>query len=582
MLLHRTKILLCTCALALAQQERPLRNQQDTPGPTFQSKVNLVLVPVVVRDRRGHAIGNLTQSDFELLDNGKPQSVTTFSPIRHSSSAPDEKNVAAAAHSQTATASATGNNPTGAGSGRPGSRPARNFIYLFDDLNIRFADLARVREAAAGHFQRSFSDGDRAAIYTVTGRNSLEFTSDREQLETAVTRLRWGTVAGRGGMTCPDVSYYIADLIITKADSLALDGLTIHTVECAHARPEVARQIALAAANREMIFGREDTKLMLSTLRRAIRRLSGLPGERVIVLASPGFFAQTPEAVKATADVLDLAARNQVIIHGLSVRGVMQAEEEEDVTRRVAISRRVPPSASSPDQLWIHYRRESARADGDVMKDLAEGTGGAFFHNSNDLRAGFEQLAGAPEFSYMLGFSPAEFKADGRFHRLKVLVPAGKGATVEARRGYYAVAPEAQAPQTAELEDAVFSRNERSEIPVVLQIGYSKPNHADAVKVYVLARIEVGPLRFQKTDGRNRDSLDIVVALFDSDGAYVTDTAETEHLSFDDEALGKKDPTVTLRWDFPGVKPGDYVARFVIREQKTGATTIINRTLKVL
>src|SRR5215831_10616843 len=115
MLLHRTKILLCTCALALAQQERPLRNQQDTPGPTFQSKVNLVLVPVVVRDRRGHAIGNLTQSDFELLDNGKPQSVTTFSPIRHSSSAPDEKNVAAAAHSQTATASATGNNPTGAG-----------------------------------------------------------------------------------------------------------------------------------------------------------------------------------------------------------------------------------------------------------------------------------------------------------------------------------------------------------------------------------------------------------------------------------------------------------------------------------
>ena len=53
----------------------------------------------------------------------------------------------------------------------------------------------------------------------------------------------------------------------------------------------------------------------------------------------------------------------------------------------------------------------------------------------------------------------------------------------------------------------------------------------------------------------------------------MTHTAESEHLHHND---------VTLRWDFPNVKSGDYVVRFVVREPKTGATTVINRTLKVL
>jgi hypothetical protein len=154
---------------------------------------------------------------------------------------------------------------------------------------------------------------------------------------------------------------------------------------------------------------------------------------------------------------------------------------------------------------------------------------------------------------------------------------------VEARRGYYSLTAGAREPQaTTELEDAVFSRVQRSEIPVVLQIGYSKPSHAAVVKAYVVARIDITPLDFEKFADRNHDSLDVVVALFDSEGGYVTNAAETENLSLDDQALGKEDPAVTLRWDFPGVKPGDYVVRFGVREPKTGATTIIDRTLKIL
>jgi VWFA-related protein len=459
--------------------------------------------------------------------------------------------------------------------------PKRYLIYLFDDVNIRFADMAHAREAAVRHFKNDIAAGDRAAIYTFSGNPTLEFTGDREKLEGAVSKLRWRPEAGHGGMQCPDVDYYIADLILAKGDGQALAALTNHTAECAHVRPEIARNIAVAAANRELIIGAEDTQVALRTLRRAIRRLSGMPGQRVIVLASPGFFAQTQEAINATAEVLDLAARSNVIVSGLSVRGVILAEEEEDVAL-VSGSRRRPPSASSPPQLWLQYRRESARANGDVMKDLAEGTGGTFFHNNNDLRAGFERVSAAPEFSYVLGFSPAELKSDGSFHSLKVRLPNQKGISVEARRGYYALKPDSQdRGATAAIDDALFARDEMSDIPVILQTGYSKPNTGDTAKVLVVAKIEVTSLHFQKAVGRNRDSLRVVAALFDPDGGYVTGESETVNLKLLGQTPEQKDSALTMRWEFD-VKPGTYLVRFVVREPEGKAMTTLNRTVKIL
>src|SRR5579863_7224211 len=63
---------------AFAQQPAPEVTSRDAPA-TFQTKVNLVLVPVVVRDRKGNAVGTLKKEDFLLLDKGKPQVISKFS-----------------------------------------------------------------------------------------------------------------------------------------------------------------------------------------------------------------------------------------------------------------------------------------------------------------------------------------------------------------------------------------------------------------------------------------------------------------------------------------------------------------------
>jgi hypothetical protein len=62
------------CCLLPGQNPQPEMSATDST-PTFQSRVNLVTVPVVVRNKDGKAVGNLIKEDFQLFDRGKPQIV---------------------------------------------------------------------------------------------------------------------------------------------------------------------------------------------------------------------------------------------------------------------------------------------------------------------------------------------------------------------------------------------------------------------------------------------------------------------------------------------------------------------------
>ena len=84
--------------------------------------------------------------------------------------------------------------------------------------------------------------------------------------------------------------------------------------------------------------------------------------------------------------------------------------------------------------------RDEALAQTDVMAELAYGTGGTFFHNNNDVDEGFRRTADAPEYIYVLGFSPQ--KLDGKFHKLSVKLAVPEKLTVQSRQGYYALTPQ--------------------------------------------------------------------------------------------------------------------------------------------
>jgi VWFA-related protein len=160
--------------------------------------------------------------------------------------------------------------------------------------------------------------------------------------------------------------------------------------------------------------------------------MASLPGQRILILVSPGFLTPTADAMALKSDVLDMAARASVNISAIDARGLYTTAL--DPSQEGGGS---PMSASHQSQ----YRQDSMAQSADVMAELADGTGGTFFHNNNNLEAGFTSLLAGPEVLYLLSFSNADEKPDGSYHEIKVKVDR-PGVTVQARRGYFAPKPD--------------------------------------------------------------------------------------------------------------------------------------------
>jgi VWFA-related protein len=80
------------------------------------------------------------------------------------------------------------------------------------------------------------------------------------------------------------------------------------------------------------------------------------------------------------------------------------------------------------------------RQNKQVMAEFADGTGGTFFRNNNDLQGGLTGLAAGPEYKYLLELSVNDVKQNGTYHALKVEVDR-KDMKVQAREGYFAPQP---------------------------------------------------------------------------------------------------------------------------------------------
>jgi len=407
---------------ALEPRARLKPSSEDVPPlatnpslTTLKVRVKLVQVGVVLRDAKGDAVGNVTKEAFQLFDNGKLQTISSFSA---------EKAVAAAGTDRQPALPRDGVSPS-----QEIAPPSagRDVAYIFDDIHAAFAELASATASAARSITELHPE-DRAAVFTTSGQNGLDFTSDHQSLQDVLKQIR--PRPRLSGFNCPPMTPYIADLIINQNDRETLAMSTMDADNCAYGGAKdylQAEHLAKQKAFEVLNVNSAEILSALGVLRDAIRRTSAMPGARSIVLVSPGFLTQTVDTREMTAELIDLALRSDIVVNTLDVRGLTAP---------------IPsPNSSHPANPVVRDRldREEALERSDVMANMAYSTGGTFFHNNNDLDEGFRRTADKPEYIYVLGFSPQ--KLDGKFHKLKVTLSSAEKLTVQARLGYYALKP---------------------------------------------------------------------------------------------------------------------------------------------
>lgn len=417
-------------SLAPAVNANPQSDSAEQEGGQhpFQLQVQskLVLVRVVVRDKNGEPVRGLKKGDFRLSDEGKEQTILQFEEVP-----PELPSGASPAQ------------PSGSVHAPPTGSEQRFIAFYFDEFNSSAADLILARDAADRYFASSLQPNDQIAIFTPE-RMLCDFTSDRKKIHDALMQLR---ASGRGPANehlCPDLSDYQAYELLQTNDldsdawRVAIAEARTCSVSAARApgsasNPDPAtlqplRMLAQRIVDQAQFLARTN----LEQFEKVVKSLANAPGQRSVVLVSPGFLSHSEQY--ALDRIVNAALRDQVVINSLDPKGLALLMRESNASGNAAI-------LADPRASQARYRLDASKefAGADVLAEVAQGTGGEFFHRDNDLKSGFAALTEDPP-HYILAFSPQKVKWDGKFHRLKLTFSTKeKGHTIQARRGYFAV-----------------------------------------------------------------------------------------------------------------------------------------------
>jgi VWFA-related protein len=555
-------------ALAAQTQTGEITTRDQTP--TFQSSVNLVRVPVVVRDKKGQAVGSFHKEDFHLTERGKPQSIAQFA-IEGSAVPKPAAPPAAPAE--------TPGEPTAEGSKLV--VPTRFVAFVFDDVHLKMEDLMNARVAALKHIEQGIPPQERVALLTLSGKVTLEFTDDAAKFREMLMKI----VTVPPPTHFPPASFYEGDIFMRNpGDEQAQLGnpsmpevLTMQTYVTMGCFPgmlastavNIARTTLRSVANE----GSGAAVNAFRTLNNIVRLLGAMPGDRVMILVSPGMYLPD-ELQRELSESIDRATRSGVIINTLDARGVYAPDPTGEVPG-------CPPMDSQAGLLVARYNNFAASAEGLILSDLAHATGGTALAQ-NDFLEELNRLSSPPEFVYYLGFYPKDLKPDGKFHEIKVALANGKGFSVQARKGYWAPShvEDAAAAVTREIGEAVFSHDELFDLPIDIHSQFYKTGTGDA-KLKVTTHFDIRRLPLRKQDDRNQDDVTLVCALFDRNGNYVKGTQKVVELRLKDENLDhRRAAGVTVNADFD-LKSGAYLIRVVARDAEGQQMAAANGVVEI-
>ncbi len=440
---------LCAVQLALmplqAQSPAPPANQ--APPQTRQEQTvlkvttRLVQVNVVVQDRHGQPVTDLTKDDFVIFDQKEQQKISTFAM---------ESNRLLAAPAQAPPPNFFSNRYE-----QKSGVPTAVTVVLLDGLNTQFHDMAYARNQVI-KFLEQLQPQDRVALYTLTDQLRVlhDFTSDATSLLRAVQRYKGhysSELAASEDIDTSDTGNQLLDDFLNAASQRMADFYTVNRVQrTAAAIEEIANHLAALPGRKNLVWVSGAFPFYLN--------LDADYTPANATLERRTFSYEVERAVRALNNA-------NLAIYPVDARGLIGpafANPSLSATRGG-----MPGRGGVPRTITLSPNR----ANFDTMNILADRTGGRAYYNTNDIRGSIRRAIEDSRVTYVLGYYPTHQDWDGKFREIKVKVNR-PGLEIRSRRGYFAFPEKKLDPKQVQavLREAVSSPLDATDLGLTVRV----------------------------------------------------------------------------------------------------------------
>ena len=445
-------------------------DQPSQNAPVLKVEVRVVLLDVVVTNKKGEPVTGLKKDQFTVLEDGTPENIASF----------EEHHDTPHISSPQATANSSAPLPPNTYTSSQTVQPSDSMnVLLLDWVNTQPADQVYVRTQVVKYL-KTIPPGTRLAIFALTPELRIVqgFTTETARLLAAINDRKAGATTKSVGL--------LATQSRKAADQELIEMMT--RADTAPVAIDAVRDFQSTTSNKET---GDRSALTIAGLRELQSYLSAIPARKNVFWfaaefpinsfpgAGPGGgpIINFSGALRQTADQF---GPDRIAIYPISAAGrteVAGFDPSQGLDRRagVTMSDQRADASSGPQQA--------------AMETIAKETGGAAFYNTNALDREVTRAVEDAAHYYTLSYSPSNAARNGRFRTIQVKL-AESNYRLSYRRGYYA---ESEAQRAA-----VVSQGKEAD-PLLALMRFGMPDFDE-----IVYRVRVAPEQKQPAPGATR------------------------------------------------------------------------------
>ena len=513
--MRQTAIILGAILFAAGPLTAAGQQQQNAARATSApTTVSAILVDVVVRDRKGDPVKDLTQGDFEIYEDGVKQDVGSMTPIfLPEPAAPANAAAPAAAAPAAAAKPATPPADASASAQQEAVAKAPQMIALvFDRLTADSRTLAY--HAAMKYLGDQTVSTNYLAVYGIDIKLMAlqNFTRDAGLIKKAIDNFA-NRSTSQFGSTTEDLKKASAQQMSAsdlqdRSDQAAAQGGAAGGAAAGAigADAAMAQFQSMSTSMTQTFDSLERDQAGFATadaLLAVVNGMRSIPGRKSIVFFSEGM-ALPPNVFEQFRSVIDAANRANVSIYPMDAMGLRAESSVAQVRDEINSEGKLNTRRSGKDQVGgsmmanLERNEDLLRMDpSSGLGELADKTGGFLIQNTNDLRGGFTRIESDMRNYYMLTYVPKNDTFDGKFREINVKVKRG-GVNVHSRKGYFAVRETPGVPVRT-YEAPAMAALDRTPVPNAFPVRASFlrfPEKDHPQRISVVVQLSTAPITF--------------------------------------------------------------------------------------